>query len=37
MECSALTQDGLREIFTEAVKTVTNPAPEKTKRSCNIL
>ena len=37
MECSALTQDGLKDVFSEAVRAVIAPIPSKTKRSCTIL
>uniref|UniRef100_A0A0K0EWD0 Ras-related C3 botulinum toxin substrate 1 n=1 Tax=Strongyloides venezuelensis TaxID=75913 RepID=A0A0K0EWD0_STRVS len=37
LECSALTQQGLRQIFDEAVRCVLNPKPLKKKRTCNIL
>ena len=37
MECSALTQEGLKDVFTEAVKAVIAPEAEKGKKSCTIL
>ncbi|KAE9547615.1 hypothetical protein FO519_009175 [Halicephalobus sp. NKZ332] len=37
MECSALTQDGLKDVFVESVRAVISPKPEKSKKSCNIL
>ncbi|XP_032878070.1 rho-related GTP-binding protein RhoG [Amblyraja radiata] len=37
LECSALNQDGIKEVFAEAVKAVINPAPIKPKRSCVLL
>jgi|UniRef100_A0AC35G9Q6 Ras-related C3 botulinum toxin substrate 1 len=37
IECSALTQEGLKDVFTEAVKAVIAPETEKGKKSCTIL
>ncbi|XP_020389270.1 rho-related GTP-binding protein RhoG-like [Stegostoma tigrinum] len=37
MECSALNQEGIKEVFAEAVRAVINPAPVKSKRSCVLL
>ncbi|XP_043548501.1 rho-related GTP-binding protein RhoG-like [Chiloscyllium plagiosum] len=37
MECSALNQEGIKEVFAEAVRAVINPAPVKSKRSCQLL
>ncbi|XP_006003121.1 ras homolog family member Gb [Latimeria chalumnae] len=37
MECSALNQDGIKEVFTEAVRAVFNPATQKNKKTCALL
>lgn len=37
MECSALNQDGVKEVFTEAVLTFLHPKPPASKKSCVLL
>ncbi|WKY15438.1 hypothetical protein Q1695_000707 [Nippostrongylus brasiliensis] len=37
LECSALTQQGLKQVFEDAVRAVINPKPLKQKKSCTIL
>ncbi|KAH7713029.1 small GTPase Rac protein 1, partial [Aphelenchoides avenae] len=37
LECSALTQEGLKELFDEAVRTVLYPPPAKQKKTCTVL
>ncbi|XP_003375200.1 cell division control protein 42-like protein [Trichinella spiralis] len=37
MECSALTQENLRQVFDEAVRAVLRPQPAKSKRRCSVL
>ncbi|KRX83797.1 Ras-related C3 botulinum toxin substrate 1 [Trichinella sp. T6] len=37
MECSALTQENLRQVFDEAVRAVLRPQPAKSKRRCSYL
>lgn len=37
LECSALTQQGLKQVFEDAVRAVINPKPLKQKKSCVIL
>ncbi|KRX87960.1 Ras-related C3 botulinum toxin substrate 2 [Trichinella pseudospiralis] len=37
MECSALTQENLRQVFDEAVRAVLRPQPTKSKRRCSVL
>uniref|UniRef100_A0A0N4ZQ19 Ras-related C3 botulinum toxin substrate 1 n=1 Tax=Parastrongyloides trichosuri TaxID=131310 RepID=A0A0N4ZQ19_PARTI len=37
LECSALTQQGLQQVFEESVRCVINPKPLKKKRGCIIL
>ncbi|XP_051720182.1 ras homolog family member Ga [Ctenopharyngodon idella] len=37
MECSALNQDGVKEVFTEAVRTFLHPKPKASKKSCVLL
>ncbi|NXG53010.1 RHOG protein, partial [Psilopogon haemacephalus] len=34
LECSALNQEGIKEVFAQAVRAVLNPSPNKPKRSC---
>ncbi|KRX83795.1 Ras-related C3 botulinum toxin substrate 1 [Trichinella sp. T6] len=36
MECSALTQENLRQVFDEAVRAVLRPQPAKSKRRCSM-
>ncbi len=37
VECSALTQKGLKNVFDEAIIAALEPPPAKTKRKCMIL
>lgn len=37
MECSALNQEGIKEVFTEAVRAFLNPQPTVTKKPCVLL
>ncbi|KRY82542.1 Ras-related C3 botulinum toxin substrate 1 [Trichinella pseudospiralis] len=37
MECSALTQENLRQVFDEAVRAVLRPQPTKSKRRCSYV
>lgn len=37
LECSALNQEGIKDVFTEAVRAVLNPAPAKPKKPCVLL
>ncbi|XP_051966188.1 ras homolog family member Ga [Xyrauchen texanus] len=37
LECSALSQDGVKEVFTEAVRAFINPAPPASKKTCVLL
>ncbi|TDH05363.1 hypothetical protein EPR50_G00142970 [Perca flavescens] len=37
LECSALNQDGIKDVFTEAVKAFLNPAPASVKKPCVLL
>jgi len=37
LECSALTQQGLKRIFDEAVRAVIEPAPRQKKKGCVLL
>ncbi|XP_078078758.1 ras homolog family member Gb [Mustelus asterias] len=37
MECSALNQEGIKEVFAEAVRAVINPAPIKSRKGCVLL
>ncbi|PIO69660.1 Ras family protein [Teladorsagia circumcincta] len=37
LECSALTQQGLKQVFEDAVRAVINPKPLKQKKSCIII
>lgn len=37
VECSALTQKGVKQVFDEAIRAVLSPPKPKPKRSCNIL
>ncbi|XP_067944619.1 ras-related C3 botulinum toxin substrate 2-like [Watersipora subatra] len=37
LECSALTQQGLKRIFDEAVRSVIEPAPRQKKKVCTLL
>ncbi|GCB77298.1 hypothetical protein scyTo_0016660 [Scyliorhinus torazame] len=37
MECSALNQEGIKEVFAEAVGAVINPTPVKIRKPCVLL
>ncbi|XP_038673837.1 rho-related GTP-binding protein RhoG [Scyliorhinus canicula] len=37
MECSALNQEGIKEVFAEAVRAVINPTPVKIRKPCVLL
>ncbi|CAF95379.1 unnamed protein product, partial [Tetraodon nigroviridis] len=37
MECSALNQDGIKDVFSEAVRAFLNPQPTVSKRHCVLL
>ncbi|PWA24392.1 hypothetical protein CCH79_00011866 [Gambusia affinis] len=37
MECSALNQDGIKEVFAEAVRSYLNPQPNVSKKPCVLL
>lgn len=37
LECSALNQDGIKDVFSEAVRAFLNPQPTVSKRPCVLL
>ncbi|KAM9729365.1 LOW QUALITY PROTEIN: rho-related GTP-binding protein RhoG-like [Menidia menidia] len=37
LECSALKQDGVRDVFAQAVQAVLHPRPPPTRRACRLL
>lgn len=37
LECSALSQDGIKDVFSEAVRAFLNPQPVVTKKPCVLL
>lgn len=37
LECSALNQDGIKDVFSEAARAFLNPQPAVSKRSCVLL
>uniref|UniRef100_A0A1I8B0L5 Rac family small GTPase 2 n=1 Tax=Meloidogyne hapla TaxID=6305 RepID=A0A1I8B0L5_MELHA len=37
LECSALTQVGLKQVFDEAIRAVLCPPPSRPKRTCGVL
>ena len=37
LECSALTQRGLKTVFDEAIRAVLCPPPKKKKKKCSLL
>ncbi|KAH7687733.1 Rho-related GTPase-like protein, partial [Aphelenchoides avenae] len=37
LECSALTQEGLKELFDEAIRAVLYPPPAKQTKTCTVL
>lgn len=37
LECSALNQDGIKDVFTEAVRAFLNPQPTINKKACVLL
>ena len=37
LECSALNQDGIKDVFAEAVRAFLNPQPTAHKKSCVLL
>ncbi|GCB64681.1 hypothetical protein scyTo_0014802 [Scyliorhinus torazame] len=37
MECSALNQEGIKEVFAEAVRAVINPTQVKIRKPCVLL
>lgn len=37
LECSALNQDGIKDVFVEAVRAYLNPQPTVAKRPCVLL
>ncbi|CAI2356614.1 unnamed protein product [Caenorhabditis sp. 36 PRJEB53466] len=37
LECSALTQQGLTQVFEDAVRSILNPKPQKKKKACTIM